>query len=717
MLNLRLAGPSMVVDISKVPELRGVTTEGGGLQVGACVTHSELEDGIFPALRGHPLQRAAGVIAYRAVRNRGTIGGSLAHADPAADWTVVLTALGAELELVSPRGRRRLALAEFMQGAYTTALAADEIVATVRLPAYAPDSRWGYYKICRKTGEFAEASCAALLAPSTRTARIAVGALDGAPKLLSSLAADVARDGLSAAGRRRDAGGGAWPAAATGCGRSPPVRQRGRAMPGAGTERGGGGLMNKISLEINGRRLQREVAPRTHLGDFLREDVRLTGTHLGCEHGVCGACTVLVDGQPVRSCITFAVACDGARVTTVEGYDEDPIMMRLRPAFTRHHALQCGFCTPGMLATARDIVLRLPDADEHRVRIELSGNLCRCTGYMGIVAAVMSVLKELQQDTPPEIEALRKAVREGRAAVPAASKAESFRSFAVEDAADASAAANAVIGSAAAQTSGPRTSAAASVLSSSAASKSAASTAAGAGSGSDRPAKTAQGTQIEGHFDVPVAADRVWAFMIDLPAVAGCLPGATVTSMEGDKVKGKVAVKFGPMSAAFNGAARLERDDAGAVGHAAWCGTGQPEPVAGQRGHRLPARIGFGGADPGAHRHALFLAGTARAVFPLGTRQGLRGPHDRRLRAQRDGAVAGRHSRRSAACDRVQPGPDVASGRMGAGERFVPRPALSCRRPRFIHRHDARDQEIGNAAQETQTGLRPHGRRAHRRLV
>ena len=198
MLNLRLARPATVIDISKVPELRTVTADGGGIQIGACVTHSELEDGVFPALRGHPVQRAAGVIAYRAIRNRGTIGGSLAHADPAADWPVVLTALGAELDLVSPRGRRRLGLAEFMQGAYTTALAVDEIVSAVRLPAYAPDSRWGYYKFCRKTGEFAEASCAALLASSTRTARIAVGALDGAPRLLPTLAAAVARDGRSA---------------------------------------------------------------------------------------------------------------------------------------------------------------------------------------------------------------------------------------------------------------------------------------------------------------------------------------------------------------------------------------------------------------------------------------------------------------------------------------------------------------------------------------
>ena len=298
--------------------------------------------------------------------------------------------------------------------------------------------------------------------------------------------------------------------------------------------------MSKISLEVNGQPLQREVAPRTHLGDFLRDDVRLTGTHLGCEHGVCGACTVLVDGQPVRSCITFAVACDGARVTTVEGYDDDPIMMRLRPAFSRHHALQCGFCTPGMLATARDIVLRLPDADEHRVRIELSGNLCRCTGYMGIVAAVMSVLKEIRDEAPPVIEALRKAAREGRATVPVAAKAEAFAGFAV--------AAQPGLG---ATTAG-------------AAPATGAVSAAGVASaaGAARPAKTAPGTQIEGRFDVPIAADRVWAFMIDLPAVAACLPGATVTSMEGDKVKGKVAVKFGPMSAAFNGAARLERDDA-----------------------------------------------------------------------------------------------------------------------------------------------------------
>jgi carbon-monoxide dehydrogenase small subunit len=120
----------------------------------------------------------------------------------------------------------------------------------------------------------------------------------------------------------------------------------------------------------------------------------ITGTHLGCEHGVCGACTVTIDGAPARSCIMLAVACDGATIRTVERFDDDPVMTRLRAAFTAEHALQCGFCTPGMLATARDVVTRLPDADEARIRRELSGNLCRCTGYVGIVKAIARVLRE-----------------------------------------------------------------------------------------------------------------------------------------------------------------------------------------------------------------------------------------------------------------------------------------------------------------------------------
>ena len=149
-----------------------------------------------------------------------------------------------------------------------------------------------------------------------------------------------------------------------------------------------------LSLTVNGRPVEAAVEPRMHLADFLRDVLRLTGTHLGCEHGVCGACTVLIDGAPMRSCIAYAIACDGADVRTIEGFDDDPLMRTLRHAFTRHHALQCGYCTPGMLITCHDIVRRLPEADEARVREELSGNLCRCTGYAGIVEALGAVLAE-----------------------------------------------------------------------------------------------------------------------------------------------------------------------------------------------------------------------------------------------------------------------------------------------------------------------------------
>jgi carbon-monoxide dehydrogenase small subunit len=310
--------------------------------------------------------------------------------------------------------------------------------------------------------------------------------------------------------------------------------------------------MNTVTLEVNGRPLSAEVEPRTHLGDFLRDTVRLTGTHLGCEHGVCGACTVLVDGQPTRSCITFAVACQDRCVTTVEGYDGDALMGRLRAAFTQHHALQCGFCTPGMLATARDIVLRLPEADEARVRLELSGNLCRCTGYMGIVAAIRDVLGQLQREPDPAIAALRAAARAGRPLVPAAATAPAegaARPMPVFPIATARPAAATAL-PAATPIAPPAQ-------------------AAGATPRADTTpqpevpaAAIRKGTQIDAALELPFGADAVWAFMGDLPAVAGCLPGAVIESQDGDKVKGRIAIKFGPMAAAFAGAARLERDDA-----------------------------------------------------------------------------------------------------------------------------------------------------------
>jgi len=151
----------------------------------------------------------------------------------------------------------------------------------------------------------------------------------------------------------------------------------------------------KISLILNGAPVSGQAEPRTSLADFIREDQRLTGTHVGCEHGVCGACTVLIDGRPMRSCLMLAVSAEGRDVCTVEGYHDDETMAAIRRSFTECHALQCGFCTPGMLATAYDIVKRLPQADRRRIRSELNGNLCRCTGYIGIIDAIERTLDHI----------------------------------------------------------------------------------------------------------------------------------------------------------------------------------------------------------------------------------------------------------------------------------------------------------------------------------
>lgn len=151
----------------------------------------------------------------------------------------------------------------------------------------------------------------------------------------------------------------------------------------------------RIRITVNGQPREIEVETRKTLADALREDLGLTGTHLGCEHGVCGACTVLLDGRPARSCLLLAVQADGHEVQTVESLGTPEDLHPIQRAFTEHHALQCGFCTPGMLATAYDIVKRLPRADRTRIRAELGGNLCRCTGYLGIIDAIDRALDHI----------------------------------------------------------------------------------------------------------------------------------------------------------------------------------------------------------------------------------------------------------------------------------------------------------------------------------
>jgi carbon-monoxide dehydrogenase medium subunit len=198
MLNLRLVRPALLVDVSRIEALRRIDDEGEAWRIGAAVIHARIEDARGRLPGGEMLAEVAGGIAYRAVRNRGTIGGSLAHADPAADWPLALAALGATIVVRGPVGERRLPADGFMLAAFTTQLAADEVIEAVLIPKLSAKARWGYFKFCRKTGEFPDASASVVLDPARRLSRIFLGALPSAPQSLPSLARDIAERGADA---------------------------------------------------------------------------------------------------------------------------------------------------------------------------------------------------------------------------------------------------------------------------------------------------------------------------------------------------------------------------------------------------------------------------------------------------------------------------------------------------------------------------------------
>ena len=309
-------------------------------------------------------------------------------------------------------------------------------------------------------------------------------------------------------------------------------------------------MTQRVSLTVNGRPVEAAVEPRTHLADFVRDTLRLTGTHLGCEHGVCGACTLLVDGAPVRSCIAQAVACDGADVRTIEGFDDDPLMQALREAFTRHHALQCGYCTPGMLITAHDVVRRLPGADEARVREELAGNLCRCTGYVGIVGAVRSVLAD-----PP---ARDTTVRPPQG--PAPVEASSPRTADSTGPRGAGHAARTEIAGAGAETpdSSPGPHGAPSGMPRSSPEPHGASF----GVPPDHASATPRTAGSEHEVALAVAPELLWPVLRDTATVVRCLPGASLDGpASADPLSIGMTVAIGPMRARFDGTARVVFDD------------------------------------------------------------------------------------------------------------------------------------------------------------
>lgn len=286
----------------------------------------------------------------------------------------------------------------------------------------------------------------------------------------------------------------------------------------------------RIALTLNGRSVQTEVTPRTNLADFLREQMLLTGTHVGCEHGICGACTVEIDGEIARSCITYAVSCEGANVRTIEGFDDDALMARLRQAFTEEHALQCGYCTPGMLVAARDLVRRKTGLSRADIRAEMSGNLCRCTGYMGIVNAIERVMADGAADAT--------------AATPVA---------------------NNWLGPAP----GPVGTSAGEVLAGRQAPRS--EPARPAAPARRPPGKKVAVTvgaveekdgivHLNQSFVLEHPREEVWRLMSDPEAVARCMPGARLDGPPVDgKLKGRIEVKLGPIAAAFAGEGTVEQ--------------------------------------------------------------------------------------------------------------------------------------------------------------
>ena len=351
------------------------------------------------------------------------------------------------------------------------------------------------------------------------------------------------------------------------------------------TVRTGIRMARQVSLTVNGRPVEAMVEPRTHLADFVRDTLRLTGTHLGCEHGVCGACTVLIDGAPARSCIAWAVACDGTEVRTIEGFGDDALMQALRDAFARHHALQCGYCTPGMLITVYDVVRRLPGADEARVREELSGNLCRCTGYAGIVEAVKSVLVDPPAPGAAGPVAARAAAPAVSGAVPVIdtpSTAPAHHTFAApRHHPSASPEHHPSVASAHSPPAVP----------------------------SDSSPEIGSGPRHE--ITLSVAPDALWPVLHDVATVVRCLPGASLTApADADPLRFEMTVTIGPMRARFEGVANVTFNDLRRTG------------VIEGSGHDARSRS----TGEGRIEFSVQPSSTGGSVLALGLRYTLKGP-------------------------------------------------------------------------------------------
>jgi xanthine dehydrogenase iron-sulfur cluster and FAD-binding subunit A len=374
LLNFRLARPAHLVDVNGLAELDHVTERDGGVAVGAAVRQADAER--------HPLLRqrcplvplALRHVAHHVVRNRGTVCGSLAHADPAAELPAALLALGGHVVARSAHGERVIEAGNLFQGAFETALAPDELLIEAWFPRHdAADVALA--EESRRHGDFAMAGVArhrdrlalfgvaptpVLADPSDPARGLEPSAdLEASPEFKVHLVRVLAERAMSAA--------------------TVPGRPAPRPTPTGGRGQAGDGF------RVNGVARQPPRAARTLLSDYLRHELGLTGTHVGCEHGVCGCCTVLLDGRPVRSCLLLAVQVEGHEVITIEGLAPDDAPLHpVQQAFHECHGLQCGFCTPGFVMAVTGLLAEHPAPSDEEIDEGIAGNLCRCTGYASI---------------------------------------------------------------------------------------------------------------------------------------------------------------------------------------------------------------------------------------------------------------------------------------------------------------------------------------------
>ncbi len=396
-MKARAAAPDVLVDLADLDELRTIGFSSDGmLQIGAMVTCTQLMGSSEVEVARPILAEVASTIADVQVRNRGTIGGNVCVSDPTNHFPVLLVALDATFTIRGQEAERTVPAAEFFLGVYMTAVGEGELLTRIDVPAVERGRRRLRGRHDRRARHL-HRQCSGDGRRGRRAGR------DRVCRRLSRARHD---DG-GAARRRLLRGGGtrcrrrarrvARPAVGRPrLGRLPSSSRRG--LGGAGRAAGGGTeevvsapvTSRTVSLEVNGEQIELEVPTRRLLVHFIRDDLGLTGTHIGCDTGNCGACTVHVNGQAVKSCMMLAVQAEGTKIATVEGLAADGELTALQQAFNEHHALQCGYCTPGMLMSATALLAQNPHPSEEEVRVAIQGNICRCTGYVNIVDAVVA---------------------------------------------------------------------------------------------------------------------------------------------------------------------------------------------------------------------------------------------------------------------------------------------------------------------------------------